>query len=409
MTVEYHIIIVPVYPWDNIRVDNLEIFNKLIKIMDGLFKFQLSSDLSSKSRKSLFSGRIAHVTGEVPYIYDITNVAKEANKEMISDGFDLKIEHAYATKYAIELVSNSSDIYHLEDNYRYKRICNNLSNLLFEGMNRSHCFQAAIAKVILCDNIAEAKTIATGLGLQKITEELYIEKRKLPTGVIDRMFNFRSDLWAGSYLSNPLVTVKPEVISDYHTTDELSFLLMMIHSLGKFYSVVRSMKSVSASLEVSSWSLSELLRNYEAEFCWIQRNFQNIEKKLYKFEQQAREIISFWTRLSTSFDSIVRMYQEYGEDFLSIEWGTLQFILEDQRLKKYFNKKASPKLEQLIVTEIRKFASQISHFWIEFSKVSGSWKDNRRSTVEHHQLLLSLIGIFSAIVFDILLKLLFPT
>jgi len=169
------------------------------------------------------------------------------------------------------------------------------------------------------------------------------------------------------------------------------------------------MNSVSASLEVSSWSLSELLRNYEAEFCWIQRDFQNIEKKLYKFEQQAREIISFWTRLSTSFDSIVRMYQEYGEDFLDIEWGTLRFIFEDQRLKKYFNKKASPKLEQLIVTEIREFASQISHFWREFNKVSSSWKDNRRSTVEHHQLLLSLIGIFSAIVFYILLKLLFPT
>lgn len=406
MTVEYHIMIIPVYPWDDIKVNNLDTLNQLIKIMDGLFKFQLSPDLSTQNTTSLFSGRIAHVTNEVPYIYDITTAAKEANKEMIHNGFDLKIENAYATKYAIELVSNSSDIYKLGNNYRYIGICNNLSKLLFEGMNRPHCYQSSIAKIILCDNLAEAKAIAVNLGLQKITEELYIEKRKSPP-IRDRVFNFRSDLWTGSYLLNPIVTVKPEAISDYHTTDELSFLLMMIHSLGKFYSVFRSMRSVSASLEVSSWSLSELMNNYEAGFCWVQRNFQNIEKKLYKFEQQAREIISFWMRLSSSFDSIVKVYREYGEDFLNLEWGTFQFILENQSFKNYFNKKSSSRLEKFMVDEIKEFASQISDFWREFSKVCNSWKNNRRSIVEHHQLLLSLIGIFSAIIFDILLTFLF--
>lgn len=407
MTVEYHIMIIPVYPWDDIKVNNLDTLNQLIKIMDGLFKFQLNPDLSTQNTTSLFSGRIAHVTHEVPYIYDITTPAIEANKEMIQNGFDLKIENAYATKYAVELVSNSSDIYELGDNYRYRRICNNLSKLLFEGMNRSHCYQSAIGKIFLCDNIAEAKAFAGSLGLQKITEELYIEKRKSPP-TIDRVFNFRSDLWTGSYLSNPIVTVKPEAISDYHTTDELSFLLMMIHSLGKFYSVFRSMRSVSASLEVSSWSLSDLLTNYEAGFCWVQRNFQNIEKKLYEFEQQARETISFWMRLSSSFDSIVKVYREYGEDFLNLEWGAFQSILGNQSFKNYFNKESSSRLEKLMVDEIREFASQISDFWREFSKVCDSWKNNRRSIVEHHQLLLSLIGIFSAIVFDILLTLLSP-
>jgi hypothetical protein len=404
--VEYHIVIIPVYPWDDIKVNNIDTLKKLIKIMDGLFKFQLSPDSIVQNTTSLFSGRIAHVTHEVPYIYDITTAAKAANKELISNGSDLKIENAYATKYAIELVSNSSDIYKL-NNYQYEVVCDKLSELLFEGMSRSHCYQSAIAKIILCDNLTEAKAIAVNSGLQKITEELYIEKRKLPP-VMDRVFNFRSDLWAVSYLSNPIVTVKPEAISDYHTTDELSFLLMMIHSLGKFYSVFRSMRSVSASLEVSSWSLSELLNNYEARFCWVQRNFQNIEKQLYKFEQQAREIISFWMRLSSSFDSIIKVYREYGEDFLNLEWGTFKYVLENQRFKNYFNKKASSRLEKFIVDEIVEFASQISDFWKEFSKVCNSWKDNRRSIVEHHQLLLSLIGIFSAIVVDILLRIIFP-
>lgn len=397
--------------WEDIKIENLDELNQVITAMTDLFKFHLSSMVNEQTA-SLFSGRIAHVTNEVPRIHDITNAAKEANNELIQDGFDLKIENAFTTNYAIELISNSREIYTKGGDYQYNKICCSLSGTLFDGMNRPFCYQAAIAKIILCDDIAGAKAIAGQLGLKKITEELYLENQQSPI-VTDKVFNFRSEgPWPVSLFANPIVAVKPEEIKDYHTIDELSYLLVAIHSLGKFYSAVRSMRSLSASLEISKWTLSHVLDTYEARFCWWQRNFQDIGKDLYRFEQNAMEKIGFWKRLSSSFDSALNLYREYGEDFMGLEWASLHGVLEDSQFGHYFTKRSSTKdlpaeFDPFIVNEIKLFGSQITDFWNEFNRVSNDWKDNRNTTLQYHGLLVSLIGIFGAVIADTVLTLIF--
>lgn len=410
MTTEYHVIIIPVYMWDDLKIKNLDTLNQVITVMDDLFKFHLSSMVNEQTA-SLFSGRVAHVTNEVPRIHDITNAAKEANNELIQDGFDLKIENAFATNYAIELISNSREIQTKGGDYQYNKICCSLSSSLFDGMNRPFCYQAALAKIILCDDIAEAKSVAQHLGLSEVTKELYIENKQLPVAT-DTIFNFRSEgPWPVTLFSNPIVAVKPEAITDYHTIDELSYLLVAIHSFGKFYSAIRSMRSISASLEISKWTLSQILDNYEARFCWLQRNFQNIGKDLYKFEQIALEKIGFWKRLASSFESAINLYREYGEDFMNLEWASLHWVLEDERFGHYFTKRSSTEnllaeFDPFIVNEIKLFGSQITDFWEEFNRVSNDWKDNRNTTLQYHGLLVSLIGIFGAIIADTVLTLL---
>jgi hypothetical protein len=409
---EYHVIIIPVYMWDDLKIKNLDSLNQVITVMDDLFKFHLSSIVNERTA-SLFSGRIAHVTNEVPRIYDITSIAKEVNNELIQNGFDLKIENAFATNYAIELISNSGEIYIKDGDYQYNKICCNLSSTLFDGMNRPFCYQAALAKIILCDDVVEAKALAQHLGIKEVTEELYIEDKQFPL-TTDTIFNFRSEgPWPVSLFSNPIVAVKPEAIKDYHTFDELSYLLVAIHSFGKFYSVVRSMRSISASLEISKWTMSQILDNYETRFCWLQRNFQNIGKDLYKFEQTALEKIGFWKRLTTSFESAVNLYREYGEDFITLEWASLHWVLENERFGHYFTKRNSTKnllaeFDPFVVKEIKLFSSQITDFWNEFNRVSNNWKDNRNTTLQYHGLLISLIGIFGAIIADTVLTLLKP-
>lgn len=395
--------------WDDIKIKNLDNLNQVITIMTDIFKFQLSSTVNEENA-SLFSGRVAHVQNEVPWIHDITSAAKEANQELIQEGFDLKIENAYATKYAIELISTSKVIFGKGNNYQHTKICTSLSGALFDGMNRSSCYQAAISKIILCDDAAEANALGQKLGLKKITEELYIESRQFPA-VADTVFNFRSDgPWPRSLFSNPIVVVKPEGITDYHTIDEFSYLLVAIHSFAKFYSVVRSMRNISAALEISKWTLSHVLDNYEAQFCWRQRNFQNIGKDLYKFEQNALEKIGFWKRLSSSFESAANIYREYGADFLEMEWASLHWVIENERFGQYFaktsNKKLRPKMDKFLINELEIFGSQISDFWEEFNTVSKTWKENRDTTLQYHGLLVSLIGILSAIIADTILTLL---
>ncbi|MCW3994976.1 MAG: hypothetical protein NWE98_02355 [Candidatus Bathyarchaeota archaeon] len=223
---------------------------------------------------SLFSGRVAHVSNEVPRIYDITAAAKVANNALIQDGFNLKIENAFATSYAVELVSSSREIYYKGGDYQYNQMCCSLSSALLEGIERKSCYKSAIAKIILCDDITEAKALAQKLGLKEITEELYIEGKQFPEAT-DPIFNFRSGgPWPVSLFSNPIVVVKPEAIKNYRTIDELSYLLVAIHSFGKFYSAVRSMRSISAALEISKWTLYQILDDYENRFCWIQKTFK---------------------------------------------------------------------------------------------------------------------------------------
>jgi hypothetical protein len=176
--------------WDDLKIRNLDTLNQVITAMDGLFKFRLSSVVNGKSA-SLFSGRVAHVSNEVPRIYDITAASKVANNALIQEGFDLKIENAFATNYAVELVSSSREIYSEGGDYQYNQICCSLSSALLEEIKRQSSYRSAIVKIILCDDTTEAKALAQKWRLKEITEELYFEVKQFPDAT-DSIFNFRS-------------------------------------------------------------------------------------------------------------------------------------------------------------------------------------------------------------------------
>ncbi|MCW3994975.1 MAG: hypothetical protein NWE98_02350 [Candidatus Bathyarchaeota archaeon] len=77
-------------------------------------------------------------------------------------------------------------------------------------------------------------------------------------------------------------------------------------------------------------------------------------------------------------------------------------------LAKEIAQNISAEFDPFIVEEIKLFGSQITDFWNKFNRVSEMWENNRNTTLQYHGLLVSLIGIFAAIIADTLLTLLKP-
>jgi len=283
LTTKYHVVIVPAFPWDDIKLDNFQNISRLMEIVSEIFRFQLSSDKLTKNSTALYSR--ADVSNEVPRLYDITLETQEKEKELSKEvGIELNIEKAFATEFAIELVSSSPSVfYKWSNNFAYNRVCQSLSGLLYNGMSRSMSYPAAVGRIIVCDDVLQAKAIATKYNLDEIAEALYVGGSKTPVDFRKNVFDFRLEPWIGTSLFTPIVTLKPELLranGHLSTMIELSFLLIMIHSLGKFYSISRSIESVCALLEWSSWYMTDLFDNYEAKFCWIQRTFP-VLKEVY--------------------------------------------------------------------------------------------------------------------------------
>jgi len=417
------VIIVPLFPWETRIPRDFNDLITLMKITSRLFSFrsvpikkedskeviistaaQLVDIMASpeKTPKALLSSRLPYIIDEVNSLRNITNIVKEKAQEQFDT---LKIEEAYASDFAIEIISSSRDVlWRWREDFQYNLLSERSSDFLYE---MDEPFPIAISvvacRIILCDNLSELKIIVEELGLEKIKEGLYIGGEK--TSIKYNMFNFISGPWREIFISNPIATLKPENLIEqgYHdTVDELGFLLSMIHSIGKFYVISESIKYIRANLEWSSWYLDDLFERYESKFCWVQRIFSNLEKGVYKVEKDIKSQVLPLSRIVTSPESVTLIERVYGADFLPYI-GNFLSLLRDFRAEKY-----KIPIEDLIKSafdNLRSSAKDIIQFRKEFSSSRDSWKELRRSTVTRNQLLLALLGVLITLVINILLKL----
>ena len=413
---EYHVIIIPYFPWETATPKSLDDIKKLMKITGRLFGFQLllrknekasdPSDIMSSPEtisRALLSWRLPHIIHEVGSIKNITEIIKEKAQEQFAT---LKIEEAYSSDFAIELISSSMDVFwHWQNNFPFDQIAIKISDTFFE---LSKTFPVAVSvaacRIILCEDFSELKTIAKDYQLDEVTTGLYIGGENTP--VRHNIFKFAQSPWIDIFISDPIATLKPEILQSqgYHeTVEELSFLLSMIHSLGKLYTISVSIKGVLANLEWLSWYLDDLFEEFESGFCWVQRNLTNIEKHFHKIEKEIKSEVIPLSRIVTSPESVDLIQQVYGEEYLPY-LSSFFSIMDNYRIKKY--KVPAEDLKKAVWNDLKLLSRRLTQFWKEFSNTRDSWKEIRRSRITTNQLLLSLFGILLTLIINIILKLL---
>jgi hypothetical protein len=357
---------------------------------------------SEEHPKALLSWRVPHIIHEVGPLHNITNIVKEKAPKQFDE---LKIEETYISDFAIEIISSSIDVFQeWQLDFEYDQLSRRLSTFLYEIKKP---FPGAISivasRIIIVDEISQLDAIVKEYKLEQIEEGLFSGGEGSP--IRYNMFNFISSPWRQIFLSNPIASLAPEKLSKegyYKTMDELSFLLSMIHALGKFYVISESIKSIGANLEWSSWYLDDLFENYESKFCWFQRNFSNIEKGLHKVQKEIKSEVLPLSRLVTSPESINLIERVYGVEYVPYVQSFLS-ILRRFEIEKY--KVPVKELINSIFDDLKSLARCIHKFWEEFSASRDSWKELRRSTVTRNQLLITLFGILTTLFINILLKL----
>jgi len=265
-----------------------------------------------------------------------------------------------------------------------------------------------VCRIILCEDFSELKTIAENYQLKEVVEGLYIGGENTPRNVrCNIFFKFIQYPWRDILILGPVATLKPEILQSqghHKVIDELSFLLSMIHSIGKSYVISQSIRLVSARLEWLSLYLDELFEEFESNFCWIKRNFTNLEKHLREIEKDIKSQIIPISRIATSPESVNLIQEVYGEDYIP-HLSSFFSIMENFRIKKY----GIPvnELKEAVWNNLKLLSQRLAEFWREFINACNSWKELRRSRITSNQHLISLLGILLTLIANIILRLLF--
>jgi len=398
---EYHVLTISVFPWEMFKPNKVDDLITLVQAADRMFSFKLKSVKVEKSR-ALLSPRLPNIIREAGPLYDIIEVIKES----APDWFKLlKIEEGYISNFAIETISSISSFkeifQHWWDESPYDRLAGRLSEFLW-GINIPiHGLTPYIVvdcRIVLCDSFSELETIVRQYDLQEIEKGLYIGKENMPHTYC--MFNFIHSPWNEIFISNPVVTVKPELL-EVPIWHELGFLISLVHSIGKAYAISESIKLVLAILEWSSWYLDDIFKNFESSFCWVQRNFTCLEKNLYEKERELKSRIVSLSRITTSPESVDIIQKVYGTEYLP-ELGSFFSIICDPKVKKY--KIPSDELYKAVLNDIRLLSRGLTRFWRDFTNAKNTWLDIRRFTVANNQLRLSLLGILASLIANLILR-----
>lgn len=425
MTYEFHVIIVPLYPWDLCTPKNFEELELLTEIIDRLFCFlspykekkepneggpvPISTTNSNEhSPIALLSSRLPHMMSQIKFSNrEITS--KERFESVLNQ---LKIEHLFATSFAIELISSSIDVFDGWDgHFYYERLSALLDETLFgvkipfqwageEDLRPNIVLTAC--RTILCDNISEVRNFAKDFGLLKVTDELFVGSENKT--ISQNMFNFLWEPWNKVCIFNPIVTLKPEVLvnEDIHKTEtELSFLISLIHSISTSYVIVKSIEGVCANLEWSSWYVDELFQTFEKSFCWLQRNFTSIENDYFKIERRIKRNVTPTARWSTSPTYMRLVEQQYGEPFFPFIGDALPFF--DHFLAKKYSI-PSKALRKTIGEELSLLSESLSRFMKELFGSRDSWHGFLNSKISRNRLSIALIGLLITMFLNIFLK-----
>jgi len=320
------------------------------------------------------------------------------------------------------LVSSSIDVFSDWSDVSYRYLCRDLFEFLFGihkpgqlkvgpiQVSKVHSDLIVVCRIILCDNLVELQTVAKTLELKATVKRLYMGGQN--EQVNDNMFNFISTPWTNLYVPNTIATLKPEklVRKDFATDDKLNFLMFLVHSLGKFYVIYESMESICANLEWSSWYLRRIFETYESGFCWLQRIFLDITKNLDKIENEMRELVWPLTRIKTAPDAIALIERQYAGDFLGVNIGGFISVAQDLRLKKYTKPTSKgfsgEEFLKKFIEGLESLAEAITYFVNQFKDTSNSWKELQRSDRAKNQLLVTLFGVISTLILNVIIRLL---
>lgn len=186
--------------------------------------------------------------------------------------------------------------------------------------------------------------------------------------------------------SGPVVTLKPDKIgADYKTKDELGYLIALVHSLGKFYVISRSVHSFCAAIEWRSWFIEDLWREYEKQLSWWKRNFSYLEDNLYEIGVEIHETVYPLVRLISSPRVQLWMAREYGAEPVPY-WTEFSGLLE--RTDKY--KIPSDKIKKSVTDDLKILAEKLKEFHHQFNKSINDRLQLRSRKVGYNKLLLGM-------------------
>jgi hypothetical protein len=401
---EYHVLTIPVFPWEMFKPNTVDDLITLIQAADRMFSFKLKSVTVEESR-ALLSPRLPHVIHEAGPLYDITEVIKERAPDWFTL---LKIEKGYVSNFAIETVSSISSFkeisQHWQDASQYGRLAGRLSEFLW-GISipiyELTPYVVVDCRIVLCDSFSELEPIMRQYDFQEIEKGLYIGKENKPYSYY--MFNFIYRPWNEIFISNPIITVKPELLEEQCSAmwHELGFLISLVHSIGKAYAISQSIRLFLAILEWSSWYLDDIFKNFESSFCWIQRNFACLEKNFYEKERGLKSKIVSLSKITTSPESVDIIQKVYGTEFIP-ELGPFFSIICDPKVKKY--KIPSDELYKAVLDDVRLLSRGLTRFWKDYTNAKNTWLDIRRFRVANNQLRLSLLGILASLIANLILR-----
>jgi hypothetical protein len=415
---EYHAVIVPLVPWEIQGPNSFEELTVLMKTVRRLFSFNLSNlpkenenrkkqgagDATEETSRALLSNRLQHTLHEAGRMLNVTDIVKDLAKEEFET---LKIEEAWASDFAVEIISSSEDILgHWQDDFEYNELITKLCNVFYDCSKPFNFAVSIVAcKIILCESNSDLKKLANQLELMKIGKHVLYAGTKKPE-IRDNMFNFVRRPWSEIFISNPIATLKPELLQEqdqYNTLDELDFLVAMVHALGKFYVISESCRAIRANLEWSTLYLDDLFEKFESKYCWFQRNFSNIMKDLRRTEIGIKSEIADFTRYASSPESVTLIQQVYGIEYFPYVDSFLElldrFNLENYKIK-------GDDLKRAVFDDIKSLSLDLGKFLKEFSASANSWKELHNSKVNNNQVLLAVCGLFIPLLVSTVLQLL---
>ena len=231
--------------------------------------------------------------------------------------------------------------------------------------------------------------------------ELYIGSPK----VSYNMFNFVLDPWGSIFLSNPIVTLKPEALKSlglYITYDELNFVVAMIHALGKFYVISESGRLMQANLEWSSWYLDDLFQKFGYNKNWVLRNLKNSIGDMRLIESGIKSEIIRLSRFTESPESVNLIQSVYGTEYFPYISSFLE-LLGRYNVQNYGF--AANEIKKSAIDDLKVLSLSLNKFWKEFSSAANSWKELSSARVTNNELLLAILGLLIPLVADVILRL----
>jgi len=408
MTKSYHVIFVPMFDWRLYIPENPQ---QLIFIMHSAansFRFTLKREINWKERSMttekyekldihspiLFSG-LPLLKHEVPHVWEITDLLGKYCKEEVEA---LKIEKAYISYFAIEIVSANSDILDTRTNYFYQNIARKISHILFDGLKFDEIQQrkfgvitcAMILNVIICESSKEVEETVP-------KDDFTPDKNDFCIFGPKNAFDFIKYPWSTVNLRNFIVTLHPkQLLDNYLSAEKVGSYISFAIAMGTLYNISETISSICANLEYESWYLDEFFFIFEKSFKIFKRNFFNLESRLFDILRNVKELAQPLTLLYTSPKSIKFLEREYGGSFfphVARSYNTISHSF----CSDYLGRNKVEDFRSDIYKDLKIFSECIEKFIEKFQKAADSWRNLHQGKLNHNILIVTILALLATI------------